>query len=236
MGLCSFHPKRRQPSLESTGGTSVLCSRWTQKGSRGSASVAGRTSPPGGRGSRFTVQGLPGNWSLCLPSKGGRASKGDTSHVLAFHLGCCPDGWSQGSRGSGVLVWRLWVRLPPGLWGSEGKWYLDIRRRTAGRALPRWVTTDPPSLRAQGASERRVSPRPRAACQKPRVLGFRRLLSGGQVGQGGVPWGDLGPPGHTVVCGVSEAGGRDWVLRQSLVTATTESGSKLTLSFHPEEI
>lgn len=48
MGLCSFHPKRRQPSWSPQGSTSVLCSRWTQTGSRVPASVAGRPSPSGG--------------------------------------------------------------------------------------------------------------------------------------------------------------------------------------------
>lgn len=34
-------------------------------------------------------------------ARGGRAWKGDTSHVLAFHLGYCPDQSGQGSRGRG---------------------------------------------------------------------------------------------------------------------------------------
>lgn len=51
---------------------------------------------------------------------------------------------------------------------------------------------------------------PHIAGQEPRVLGFRRLLSGGQVSWGGVSLGDFARPGHTV-WGVSEVGRRDGV-------------------------
>lgn len=98
-GLCSS-PQTEAALLRATGQHCVLCSRGTQKAPRAETSVAGSKRPRGsGEGPVSLCRAWPvtGAW-------GGRAWEGDTSHVLAFHLGWWPGRSGQGSRGGGS--WR----------------------------------------------------------------------------------------------------------------------------------
>lgn len=115
MGPCAFPPKEAA-LLQATGQCFRLCSRWIQKGSRDQAPVGGRKCPATAMG-RFEfrcVGPCSRNRSLCLPCQERRAWKGDTSHVLPFHLGRCPDrsGQRSGGGGSWGAVWSLWDGPP----------------------------------------------------------------------------------------------------------------------------
>lgn len=79
----------------------------------------------------------------------------------------------------------------PGLF-PQGQRDAETLGGTAGPALPRWVTTNPPSFWSQCDSEGQVSPQPRSAGQEPGALGSRRGFTGGQVSRERVSLGDFG--------------------------------------------